>query len=172
MKSTQTKTLLVTGLVAVLSLWLLPMLAGGKVEISSSPRPMIEHCGAGDSMKGWRIWKREGYTQSFIVDSEENQTLLTVPEGERFVLLRLYIQQDYDSPHNVWIPWKLTVDDRLWLYASNMFYPISDFPEGCVVVNGGETLKVIRGKEEDILAITLIGYFQRDPQPAGIKTNR
>ena len=87
--------------------------------------------------------QRDGYSRSFVVDA--NSVLFTVPEGKRYVLLRLYARVgDYEEPFNEWMEsyWTLTVDGDMFLDEAGLTSPNwtswaivrEDFPDGTVVM--------------------------------------
>jgi hypothetical protein len=162
---------------AILSIWLFPSVAGGQregisslqVPANANPRcPKVRHLCCKE--------QRQGYSQSFIID--ENRPLMEVPEGKCYVLLRLYsrlIAGDIPNPFETSI-WTLTIDEEIFLdelSLSNPFLDASgpqitgilkeDFPDKCVVVKGGETLGIIKNEAVEKLSITLIGYFYDTP---------
>lgn len=120
--------------------------------------------------------EREGYCRTFVLPADSNQTIFTVPEGKRFVLLRL--NSGADQPF-FWHPmiesWNLTVDDELFLSDKikhvetnpwqvngyDIYKHVVDFPDRLVVVNAGETLGVTNTNTEESVkvSITIIGYF-------------
>ena len=132
--------------------------------------------------KGVPAWqadepRRDGYSRSFVVDS--NSVLLEVPQGRRYVLLRLQIRaNDSEAPwFEYWQEmapyWTLTLDGEMLFdeYSLNKVYYgegfrryngdyiREDFPDQCVVINGGQTLAISKPAEVERLNVTLIGYF-------------
>ena len=122
------------------------------------------------------IEQRDGYSKTFIIDA--NSVLIEVPEGECFVLLRLYSQiLIYDSddyPHGESV-WTLTVDGDIFLNEFGLYDPLllgdlarytyttglykGDFPDRCVVVRSGQALEVMKHEKAEKISMTLIGYF-------------
>lgn len=97
------------------------------------------------------IAEREGYIQSFEFESANSaETLLTVPTGKRFVLLKAAWTDQYDD---------LTVDDNLFvdLYVFSTY--LADFPDRCVVVNANETLKLVKSGDTGTHRVCITGYF-------------
>lgn len=114
--------------------------------------------------------EREGYCRTFILPADSNQVIFTVPDGKRFVLLKLYSTGVGNS-----YGWNLTVDDSLFLVGSTIDFPSDlndattfmiwgsslpmnasrDFPSRCAVVYAGETLTVAGSGG----TLTIIGYF-------------
>ena len=114
--------------------------------------------------------EREGYCRTFVLPADSNQVIFTVPDGKRFVLLKLYTTGSAGSSSSY--GWNLTVDDGLFLYGSIADFdfeairetivwgplPVNasrDFPSRCAVVYAGETLTVAGSGGE----VTIIGYF-------------
>ncbi|MGB2806258.1 MAG: hypothetical protein WBC22_00850 [Sedimentisphaerales bacterium] len=114
--------------------------------------------------------ERDGYCRTFVLPADSNQVIFTVPDGKRFVLLKLYTtgSAGYSSSYG----WNLTVDDSLFLVGRNADFDFDalrdtriwgplpmnasrDFPSRCAVINAGETL-TIAGSEG---TLTIIGYF-------------
>jgi len=114
--------------------------------------------------------ERDGYCRTFVLPADSNQVIFTVPDGKRFVLLKLYT-----SGYAGWMSsygWNLTVDDSLFLLGGSADFDFEairdaivwgslpmnvsrDFPSRCAVINAGETL-TIAGSEG---TLTIIGYF-------------
>lgn len=147
----------VTALLIVMIIWMLPSATEGKYKDVSPQKPQ-EY--------------RDAYSQSFVIDA--NSILFEVPEGRRFVLLRLYSRiRDYEHP--VWGEhfWTLTIDGEMFLYGLALpraergdgAYAYTgdvikeDFPDKCVVVNGGQTLGITLHEVLEGVNLTLIGYF-------------
>lgn len=112
--------------------------------------------------------EREGYCRTFVVPADSNQVIFTVPDGKRFVLLKLYYTGSWQQ-----MDWNLTVDDSLFInggiveFNANIVdvhlvwgFPIAgerDFPSRCAVVYAGETLSASSGS--GTAKLTIIGYF-------------
>jgi len=97
------------------------------------------------------IAEREGYIQCFeFTGASSAETLLTVPTGKRFVLLKLVWTDQYDD---------LTVNDNLFvdLYVFGTY--LADFPDRCVLMNANETLKLVKSGDPGIHRVCIIGYF-------------
>lgn len=97
------------------------------------------------------IAEREGYIQCFeFTGSGSAETLLTVPTGKRFVLLKLAWTDQYDD---------LTVNDNLFvdLYIFGTY--LADFPDRCVLMNANETLKLVKSGDAGTHRVCIIGYF-------------
>ena len=128
---------------------------------------------------------RDGYSRSFVVDA--NSVLFTVPEGRRYVLVRMYARVSDNEPPHVWefdggysyyrdmSYWTLTIDGQMFLDEVCIAHPYvyqgnatmttidglmkEDFPDGHVVINGGQTLGITKHVAIDKVSLTLIGYF-------------
>jgi len=104
------------------------------------------------------------FCKSLTVAREANEVIITVPENERFVLLKLYA----DSPIQ---NWHLDIDNQVLLagtisvqigstYYLHKTY-VHDFPDSCVVVPAGKTLTAVNKNATGFeLKLTLIGYFE------------
>ncbi|MHC4397235.1 MAG: hypothetical protein ACYS1A_16480 [Planctomycetota bacterium] len=112
------------------------------------------------------VEEREGYCKPFVVPPDSNETILTVPDGNNFVLLKLHASHETRAYEF----WSLQVDGNPLLddyfsvvsYTSSIGYQhqaTHDFPDRCVVVKCGETLKAVNLNNSVPLYITLIGYF-------------
>lgn len=106
------------------------------------------------------------FCKSLTVASEAEEVIVTVPQDERFVLLKLYA--DCDVSRN----WHLDIDDEVLLAGTisfqvqtgNFFYKIyvHDFPDSCVVVPAGKTLTAVNENAMGYeLKITFIGYLEQ-----------
>lgn len=111
--------------------------------------------------------EREGYCRTFELPADSNQVIFTVPDGKRFVLLKLYSAGDISKDS---YGWNLTVDDSLFLvgtcgdfegaidlivWGSLPLNASRDFPDRCAVVYAGETLTITGSGG----TLTIIGYF-------------
>jgi hypothetical protein len=103
------------------------------------------------------VLQREGYLKYVSVPPDSNETFFTVPDGKRFVMLKLFMRQNVGT---------LTVDDQVliehWYLADNYGITDADLPDGCVVVNAGETLKAENTGQQGA-TITIVGYFYDVP---------
>ena len=108
----------------------------------------------------------EGYCDYLETAEDSNQVVFTVPLGKQFVLRKLYVVHRINY---ITGRWKLTADDIVLVSGSIVHSSngkgVHDFPDNCIVVNAGETLRVVNtlDAEMDILKTTIIGYF-RDVQ--------
>jgi hypothetical protein len=92
----------------------------------------------------------------------------TVPAGKQFVLLSLTFRYSAASKKNAY----LTVDDIFFTgypysrsyteSGTNYIQVYADFPDSCVVVNAGETLKVVND-ESSALKAMIVGYYHNVP---------
>jgi len=169
MKTRKVEPKVVVLVVAVVGLLAFSLFAAaGGLEKNMPPSPMGRPFDRiHDAIKSQNA-EREGYCRTFVLPEDSNQVVFTVPDGKRFVLLRLY------STINVSYGWDLTVDDSLFLVGSVDDFPrdLSDatnlmiwsnlpmkasreFPSRCAVINAGETLKITGTGGR----LTIIGYF-------------
>lgn len=108
---------------------------------------------------------KEGYCKFVTVSGESTETIVVVPNGKRFVLRKLYAPAHYTS-------WQLTVNDVLFMddsinvlrYNSGdvpswVYQGIHDFPDQCVVLNSGQTLKAENSHTSDA-KMMFIGYLE------------
>ena len=182
MKKRKLQIVLVAVLLSMLGIWLFPSIAEGqRKDISSWQVPGNGNPQCLKARPFCSKEQRQGYSQSFIIDT--NQPLIEVAEGKCYVLLRLYskaiggnIPEQFEGSI-----WTLTIDeqtflDELSLSNRNFYYlnyiddrltlgnPLKeDFPDKCVVVEGGKTLGIIKNEAVEKVSITLIGYFYNTP---------
>lgn len=117
------------------------------------------------------VEEREGYCKPFVVPPDSNVTIMTVTDGNNFVLLKLHGILD-NIPST--LGWSLEVDgnplfdDYFNLVGSrpgsasaytSIYDTTHEFPDRCVVVKCGQTLKAVNSHSSDSLHITVIGYF-------------
>ncbi len=132
----------------------------GNLEPSAAPAPTMRTLGEIYDAASGGINEREGYCKCLEVPAQTTETILTVPTGKRFVLLKL--QAKCSNPYS----WTLTVDDNI-LFDGNIYYRgdkdslgyWDDFPDRCVVLNEGEVLKAVCTSTSFPLMVVLIGYF-------------
>lgn len=97
------------------------------------------------------------FCKSMTVVPEANEVIITVPENERLVLLKLYADC-YDNQD-----WHLDIDNQVLLAGtiSNYNVYVHDFPDSCVVVPTGKTFTAVNKSPWWTLKLTLIGYFEK-----------
>lgn len=116
------------------------------------------------------VEEREGYCKPFVVPPDSNVTILTVPDGNNFVLLKLHASHGEDAHE---LSWSLKVDGNPLFddyfnvigtrpretVITEVHHTMHDFPDRCVVVKCGQTLEAVNSSDSKSLHITLIGYF-------------
>lgn len=165
MKTQKVETKVVVLVSAVVGLLAFSLFAAaGGLENNGPPSPMGRPFDRIHDAITSQNAEREGYCRTFVLPADSNQVIFTVPDGKRFVLLKLYA---YETD------WNLTVDDSLFIDGSiidfrsrnlgiHLVYgfPIvgdRDFPSRCAVVYAGETLSASSGYKT--VKLTIIGYF-------------
>ncbi len=107
------------------------------------------------------VAQRQGFSRSLDVEGVTTQTLVTVPAGKEFVLLKLYACDTGGGA------WQLTSDSDLLLdghitnksYADRFGY-VHDFPDRCVVVDAGKSLNAVGLMSPNTVHMTVIGYLR------------
>jgi hypothetical protein len=106
------------------------------------------------------VAQRQGFCRSLDVAGITTQTLVTVPAGKELVLMKLYASDTGGGS------WQLTSDSDLLLdgHITNKSYTdrfgyIHDFPDRCVVVDAGKTLKAVGLMDGNTVHLTVIGYL-------------
>jgi hypothetical protein len=125
--------------------------------------------------EGCGVSQREGYCKALTLGASSNHTFFTVESGKRFVLLKVHASFETTV---IGRNWQLTVNDIELINGEinrsggelvsgsgwEYFYKYEhDFPDRCVVLDAGETLKVLNNVVNDPLNFTLIGYFYDVP---------
>jgi hypothetical protein len=119
------------------------------------------------------VSQREGFHKFITLAEDSVEELLTVEPGKRLVLLKLYAPLQTADAYQ----WRLTVNDIEFIdgtitkyggeYSSggwtNTYKYEHNFPDRCVVVDAGETLKVVNYHPTNALWMTLIGYYYDVP---------
>ncbi|MDD5063184.1 MAG: hypothetical protein PHQ35_00285 [Phycisphaerae bacterium] len=165
MKDKRTKVVVCVLALAVLS-GILTLATAGNLEPDAPPAPTMKTLNEiYDAVSG--VSQREGCLQQVNVDASSTYTLFTVPTGKRFVLLNLTFRYD-SSKRRAY----LTVNDNFltgYPYVrsytesiTNYMQSYADFPDRCVVVNAGETLKVVN-EESATLKAMIVGYYYNIP---------
>jgi len=168
MRNGKVQFVVVTGLLIAVGVLLIPSMTQAKPKSMPWQEPQEQ---------------RDGYSRSFVVDA--NSVLFTVPEGRCYVLTRLYARMVDNEPPNWWEIdeyydrslsfWTLTIDGEIFLDEFSIAHPYiymspntsmtihgllkEDFPEKCIVVNGGQTLGITKLDAVDKVGLTLVGYF-------------
>jgi hypothetical protein len=150
------------GLLSGLSLGGAWVFAQGSLTPPGAPQPTMKTLDQIYDAATSHVSEREGYWQSFQISAQSTHTAFTVPAGKQFVLLQLRVYSDTG--------WRLIVGNTTRLtgkildtgtgWAENGFV---EFPDRCVVVDAGETLKIEDTFVPDDLYITLVGYYHDVP---------
>jgi hypothetical protein len=165
MKDKRTK--IAVGVLALAGLLgLLTLSTAGNLEPNAPPAPTMKTLNEiYDAVTG--VSQREGRLQQVNVDPCSTYTFFTVSAGKQFILLNLTFRYDDTSRRKAY----LTVNDnfltgypylRSYTDPANMIQSYADFPDRCVVVNSGETLKVVND-EPSVLKVMIVGYFYDVP---------
>ncbi len=161
------RTKVVVSVLALAVLLAFSLLAtGGNLEPSAPPGPTMKSLDEVYNAVTSGMFNREGYCQYFTVTGGSAGTqILTVPAGRRFVLRKLYVQHSNDGYNDHWhlTAGGTSVEGR-WLRpesTSSGAQFMHDFPDGCVVVNAGETLTAYKETPyyDCTMNILVIGYF-------------
>ena len=172
MKTRKVETKVVVLVMAVVGLLAFSLFAAaGGLEKNMPPSPMGRPFDRIHDAIASHHAEREGYCRTFVLPEDSNQVVFTVPDGKRFVLLKLYSIGTVGWHGGVY-SWILTVDDSLFLVGDSAdfdfdvlnltivwgalpFHASREFPSRCAVVNAGETLKITGSGGR----LTIIGYF-------------
>jgi hypothetical protein len=158
----------VLALAGLLLLW--TMATAGDLEPSEPPGPTMKTLDEiHDAVIG--VSQREGRLQHVSVDPCSTCTFFTVAEGQQFVLLSLTFRYDDSASRRKAY---LTVNEnfltgypylRSYTDPASYIQSYADFPDRCVVVNAGETLKVVNSESTTgtVLRAMIVGYFHNVP---------
>ena len=115
------------------------------------------------------VLEREGYCEYYSVSSNTDVSILTVPTGQSFVILKVCVTGAAEH-------WSLRLqrdptDKILVLGGAVRVDAINsgnnsimlDFPDRCVVVESGETIKLYNTNNTASLRCQMIGYFYDVP---------
>ena len=173
MKARQKKTGIFVGVLVLAGFFALALIArAGSLEPSGPPGSTMKTLdqiynaiATGTSS----VSGREGYCTTV-----ENRggaypatNVLTVPAGKRFILLQIYVKnkQDplYDNAWEVYANSRLLLEGRI--IDSSEGKLVFDFPDCCVAVESGETLKLdnTHTDNSNYVQMTIIGYYYDVP---------
>jgi hypothetical protein len=173
MEAGKRETRIFVGLLVFAGFFALALLArAGSLEPNAPPGPTmktLDQIYAAVAASGSSVSGREGYCATV-----ENRggaypatNVLTVPTGKRFVLLRIYVKnkQDplYDNAWEVYANSRLLLEGRIVDSAEGKL--VFDFPDCCVAVESGETLKLdnTHTDNSNYVQMTIMGYYYNVP---------
>ncbi len=161
METRKAKATVVVVLLALagLAVIFLPAYAGS-LEPSGAPGPTMKTMDQVYDAATSSVSEREGYCTTVKEDGGSPTNILTVPGGKRFVLLRIYVQDLAEPPNDD--GWELLVDSRLLIDGAIVNIAGDkqfDFPDRCVAVEAGETLKLDTKDDDYEVLMTVIGYY-------------
>ncbi len=107
------------------------------------------------------VSEREGVFENIDIGDGQQEPFLTVPDGKRFVLLKL-MMPDYRL--------HLMVDDEAYIHGYYFKYTLPaamygtyvDFPDRCIVFDAGQVLEGYN-YSGDTLSMAIVGYFYDVP---------
>jgi hypothetical protein len=149
-------------------LGILTLATAGNLEPNALPAPTMKTLNEiYDAVIG--VSQREGYIGHFALPAKSNVVCFIVQAGKQFVLLNLTFRyDDSEFRRKAYLTVNgnfLTGYPYLRSYTDptkNMIQSYADFPDRCVVVNAGETLKVVND-ESSALKVMIVGYFHNVP---------
>ena len=163
-----TRQIKIVAMVAVLAIAVYAI--GGDIYPTAPPAPTMKtldqiydavnaaSCGVGE---------REPYSKYFWLRSPNlhpgsDTAEIDVPPGKRLVILMLHMFGG--SNH-----WRLDIDDTIWFYGAIVMARSSEetylleFPDRCMAVDGGHTLKIRNTHTSADINCFVVGYFYDVP---------
>ena len=147
------------------------LVQAGSLEPTAAPAPTMKTLQEVYDAASAGINEREGFCQYFETPADSNQVMLTVPTGKRFVILKLHTTgYSLHSPTK----WRVTVNNETLINGKIVYgghhgggvtqNNTHDFPDRCVTVNEGDTLKFVNDEEVGCtIYTTIIGYYYDIP---------
>jgi hypothetical protein len=167
-KSTKVVTC-VLALAALLGI--LTLATAGNLEPNAPPAPTMKTLNeiydaviAGSS----GVSERQGYWQDVNVGALSSYNFFTVPTGKQFVLLKVTMLGNATQPNNFnayLTDGNFSMSSRYMRYyadLNNFGFCYEDFPDRCVVVNAGNTLRIINN-DSFLEKVKIVGYFHNVP---------